>query len=64
MSDMDDTYNPDEDTYSGDEWTDTVLMYAPDETRFCMQCGGDCVDDGSGWRHVQTWITDHAPQLE
>ena len=64
MSDVDDTYNPDEDTHSGDVTLDTVLMYTPDETRFCGQCGGDCVDDGSGWRHVQTWITDHAPQLE
>jgi hypothetical protein len=64
MSDMDDTYNPDEDTYSGDPTLDVVLMTAPDQA-YCRQCGGDIVtDDGSGWRHIQTWITDHAPQLE
>ncbi len=52
MSDMDDTYNPDEDTYSGDEWTDTVLLYAPDEQRLCGQCGGFAYDEGSGPQHV------------
>ncbi len=45
MSDIDDTYNPDEDTYSGDENLDMVLMYG-DENKatvqawYCRQCGG------------------------
>jgi hypothetical protein len=50
----------DDDTYSDDPSMDDVLMYAPD-TWTCRQCGGDALDDGSGPRHVEAWITDHVP---
>jgi hypothetical protein len=49
-----------DDTYSGEENLDAVLMYAPDAWT-CRQCGGDAYDNGSGARHVDTWITDHVP---